>query len=1437
MTQSGPHDVEVIGPKALNAAVLRIHDLRGAAVGLGFLVAPDLALTCAHVVTAALAIRPDEKPPAEARLQVDLPLLAASGPGGGTRVAASIEVWVPPTESGGGDVAVLRLAAPLPGAVPIRLVQDDEVWDHPVRAFGFPAGRPNGVWHAGVLRAEQSQGLLQVDLHGGGYPVSRGFSGTPVWDDDQGGVVGMMVEAEAGHPSASYLIPTAGLLKSWPALHPLVLPPSPFRSLKAFQESDAPRFYGRQADSDDLVRALTGEQWVTLVGASGSGKSSLALAGVVPRLRKSGAVVVVVRPHSGSSPLAALAAAILPILESKLSETQRLLQIPGIAKVLRGGGLADVVPRLLALGKGSQLLVVIDQFEELLAFTPEAADEFAEVLFADTLPPEVRVLTTLRADFLETVLAHPRLGPALSRRLHALGPLSPDGLREVVTAPVAATVGVRYETALVDRILEDTGTEPGALPLLGFTLDLLWKNQRGGLLTHQAYRDLGGVTGALSTYTDDAWGTHDLNKNGPAARRLFTQLIRIPMGSPAATRRIALRTELGAQEWLVAQQLAATRLLVTGRSAEGVETVELAHEALITSWGKLAAWVAEDRSFLEWRELLRHDMEQWERVGRVGRPQSAASAGAHNWVTSRGASLCAAELAFLGEAHAYDRRRRRRRRAVTSVVAVLVVAVVTFSALFAYTRQESREREALATSRALTQASQDEASADPARSVMLALAAYQTAPTQEARNQLMRTYLMHSDKGRMVSGLLGTVRDFRTSGDGNVVLAISMNGRATLFVHALTGDVRITQVPSVGQVKYPLVSADGRRAGYVQEDGQAAWFPVDPDGAEPMGEVRRLPEAPGTAIGSNKRIGPTMSVDGTVIVARVLDKLIWWDLDSGTVARSTPAPADRDKEGNELWIAPDNRTLLVIRSGWGNNNVALLAYDPATGGLRVVVADVDKISLSGDRTAAVVCDESQPNAPSVRLIRISDGARLGKPYSEQEKPFKSANCDTVAVDAAGNAIGILHSEGIGSATLSVVDPLQNKVLSRTPVASDYTSGQLVSADGKHFYTSRNASLITFTELSPGGGVLQIGQQGLTNDGTRTISVLADGSALQLRPATGDNSVLLAEAARRKPYWKPGDTDQLKLSSDGNLLASQEGGNVISVRETSTLREVAVITAAEPPATPKEPPSVLSPAQPAGDAANWDFGYYFDADGHVLTISGTVVQQWDSRTGRELAHFDVKSLQPKGTPEGGPNILIGLYPAPNKVNVITWGDPDVRIVDITTGTVTETVRTTEDILAIQFDPSGRYFALMRRGAIVELWRRDPLRRELGPLRSTAENLVTPTVTQFIDNEGRFLIAANNAIRIYKASSRAPEESYEFGEPPGSTSDRSYSFMDLSRDGSTVIYVDPSGRGGPLRLDPKMWQRDLCKIIGYRQFTADERASLPARIPAQPLCAER
>ncbi|MEU5096535.1 trypsin-like peptidase domain-containing protein [Streptomyces sp. NPDC020996] len=736
------------GPQSLDAAVLRVRDGRGQPVGVAFLVSDTLALTCAHVVRAALGTTGDAAPAASARIQVDLPLVPTSQRGGGTpATTAGVEHWVPPREPGGGssvsstradaavpaDVAVLRLDAPLPGAGPVRLVDAEEMWGHPVRVFGLPAGRPGGVWHAGVLRGRQADGWVQADLVGNGYPVSRGFSGGPVWDGRLLGVVGMVTVAESGQPSVSYLIPTSGLLAARPELRAVTLPPSPFRGLSAFEETDAAVFHGRRAESDEVARALAVERRVTVVGPSGSGKSSLALAGVAPRLRAAGAQVVVLRPTPGSSPLAAFAAALLPLLEPDLPEAEHPGRAAELAELLRRHGPADVVARLLQLRRGSRLLLVVDQFEEILALEPAAVDEFADLLTGDTLPDTVRVLMTLRADFLEPVLAHPRFGPETGGHLYALASPTPEHLRQIVTAPVEAVPGVSYEPNLAERILADTGPGPGELPLLGLTLDLLWQRQAGGLLTHRAYEELGGVTGALGEHADRVWDACVPPEDEETARRLLTRLVRVPTGTPAPTRRMALRTELGAEEWRVAQRLAGTRLLVIDGNAEGTETVELAHEALIGGWRRLADWTAGDRAFLEWRAALQQDLDRWVQAERAPQllPTDLQLAQSEQWLSERPDELTRAERHYLDAGRAHRRARARRRRAVLSAVSLVLLLVLVALSLFYATRKESRELAAQAASRALALAAEDETRTEPALGILKALAAHRTAPTPE----------------------------------------------------------------------------------------------------------------------------------------------------------------------------------------------------------------------------------------------------------------------------------------------------------------------------------------------------------------------------------------------------------------------------------------------------------------------------------------------------------------------------------------------------------------------------------------------------------------------------------------------------------------------------------------------------------------------------------
>ncbi|MFD7584017.1 trypsin-like peptidase domain-containing protein [Kitasatospora sp. NPDC059811] len=1434
MSTSRADAVDGAGPDALASAVVRIHDRRGVPVGLGFLVTADRILTCAHVVSAALGLPPETEPDADARVDVDLPLLAnplltdplaaADGTGGtggtgGTRVPTTVERWAPAHPHGAGDVAVLHLSAPLPGARPIRIVESSDVWGHTVRAYGLPSGRPGGVWHSGVLRARQANGWIQADLAANGYRVSPGFSGGPVWDEQLDGVVGMMAVAETGDPPSGYLIPAEGLASVWPELRELALPPSPFRSLRPLQESDAPVFHGRRAETAEVTALVARERWTTLVGPSGSGKSSLAMAGVIPRLHAQGMTAVVIRPNAGTTPLSALAAALSPLLEPDLTELGRLERLPALVGLLRAQGLGDLAALLLARLGTDQLIVVVDQFEEMLTGAdPAAVDELAAVLFGPSLPGTVHVLTTLRADYLEAALAHPSLGRACSRQVYALGPMTGDQLREVVTAPVAAIPSVRYEAHLVDRILTDAGGEAGALPLLGFTLDLLWKRQAAGVLSHRAYEEIGHVSGALGEYAEQAWDRHVSAGEEPAARRLFTRLVRVPLGAPGATRRTVPRQELAEDEWHIAQRLAGTRLLVIDHSAEGVETVELAHEALITAWSRLRDWVGEDRAFLEWRESVRHDRRRWDHAGQPADllPTGPTLDTARTWQRERGAELSEAERSYLELARRHHRARGRRRRTFRTVLVAVITVSLALGVLFATARRDAAERQADSDSRALVQASQDDMAYDPVRAVMMALAAYRTKPTPEARNQLMRQYLLRAGADSLFSGMSGTGGTFSTSRDGDVVLSRDAMAHVVLFVRGRDGTVHSRPVPAQ-YAFYLMVSPDGRRAGFVADDGTGGWFDVDKESTAPIGQVHQLPRVDGVLqISSAPADATAMSPDGRYIAVPTRDSLVWWDLDAGTIAGRVPAPQNM---GSGLWFGSDGHSLLVRTS---NGSTGLASVDMAGGAARTVVvpADHQGILPSGDRTTVAVVQTHESGQGSgtkstVRLIRVSDGSVVGKPYETTETIAPAT--ELIAANADGHRIVINEATKL---TLLDLDRGKAVALVDEPGRLYEHASVLLSTGGKEYLAGQGRSSISYTEIPAGEeDAAAADTVHLSRDGRKITIRLTGGTDLELREPGLDLGRLLTRTALPQPAWK-GKGDRLLSNRDDTLIALRDGPNTVSVRDASTLRAVARITVAPPPPV---------------DSAAEDFSYFFDGADRLVTVSGTQIQQWEARTGVRLAQYDAAAFHPRADKPGTPQMYVGPYWQEGKLTVVVHDDPVIRVVDIGTGhTVTSLNPGITDLIAARFDESGRYLAVLRRNSVIELWRLDPLQREIGPLPTTSTPGQNAAITRFVDTQGHFMIAANNSIRIYQVGGQPSVDSYDFRNVTDNSLQEPLTFLDATNDGKTFLIRTENDYVHRIVLDPDAWQRSLCRIINYRSFTTDERRTLPVRVPDGPLC---
>ncbi|WP_243787703.1 serine protease [Saccharopolyspora gloriosae] len=408
----------------LDSALVRLRDGRRV-LGAGFLIAPGVVATCVHVI-------------GDAEPMADFPLLGSQG--------HAVEVLERDDEL---DVAILRLAEPPSGALPVPARINGEVRDHRFRTVGFPADLPEGVWVTGRLIGAQGRGRIQMAQDTGHWQIEPGFSGAPVWDEELAGVVGMVVTTTARNAATAHLVPTTALGDAWTA-------PSrnPYRGLRSFRQEDVELFRGRDTDIDRLRELVDRRDLVAVAGPSGSGKSSLVHAGLAPRLEAAGTRIVELGAH-------------------------------------------DEIPEVT-----TDTLLVLDQFEEAVVENPVTARErIAELTGALARSERLRAVLTLRSRSLDDLITRDTVDE-LNRSVWFLEPMSRAQLAAAIEEPAALVGGLAFEAGLAQRILDDTSDEPGTLPLVSLVLEQLWENRHGAWLTHQAYDALGRVPGALSRHAD-----------------------------------------------------------------------------------------------------------------------------------------------------------------------------------------------------------------------------------------------------------------------------------------------------------------------------------------------------------------------------------------------------------------------------------------------------------------------------------------------------------------------------------------------------------------------------------------------------------------------------------------------------------------------------------------------------------------------------------------------------------------------------------------------------------------------------------------------------------------------------------------------------------------------------------------------------------------------
>jgi WD40 repeat protein/energy-coupling factor transporter ATP-binding protein EcfA2 len=810
VSDKGESMAAVRGSDVLEASQVRIYSSAGRVIGAGFLVAADVVCTCAHVVARALGV-PDgaEQAPGKS-LDLDFPLLV-----GRPRARATMVSW----RRGGSDVALLRLDAAVEGGRPVQLVDGTGVWGHTFRVFGHPARADDGVWASGTLRAGQGSGWLQMEAREPGPRIEEGFSGAPVWDDAQDGVVGMTVAAERGDRTA-YLLPSAELIDE------RTLPPvCPFKGLEAFTEDDAEFFHGRERDIARVHTAVRGRAVTLVAGPSGCGKSSLVRAGVLPRMRAEGMSVSELRPVPGVRAAAVLARGLIGVLEPGLGEVERLAKAEELARLLEN---ADDVPtelrgRVLARGERAGHVVFVDQLEEFAAAEPAAARDLFGLL--TTLAGQdgaavLRVVATVRPDSLD-VLVTAGTSDLVSDAVQFLAALAAEDLERAVTAPVDVVPGLWFEPGLPERIVADAGNEPGRMPLVQFALTELWKRRTRSMLTHAAYDDLGGVVGALVGYADDALA--DLTQTQQdCARRLFVQLAR-PGDGETFSRRPTRSTDLAPELLDLARELAPTKLVVLSRApggAEREEIVDLAHEALTRLWPRLRQWLADSRDLRLWQEQVRADLHRWQSQHREpARLLSGTDlAEADRRLAEHPEDISADERGYIQLSRRHARRGARLRQAAVGALAVLTVLAVVLALSTYQSLRKTEEQLRTQAAGLLAQAAEDRPGSDPATALQLALAAYKTRQTPETRQALLHQYA----RGQYLVGSYPAVWQGRVTGmdatpDARILVVQSKPGAGdrptvTVVTGALQGKPRGRQLSGVpeGEIAATAVSPDGR---------------------------------------------------------------------------------------------------------------------------------------------------------------------------------------------------------------------------------------------------------------------------------------------------------------------------------------------------------------------------------------------------------------------------------------------------------------------------------------------------------------------------------------------------------------------------------------------------------------------------------------------------
>ncbi|OAR24626.1 hypothetical protein A8W25_19835 [Streptomyces sp. ERV7] len=1220
--------------------------------------------------------------------------------------------------------------------------------------------------------------------------------------------------------------------------------PAPYRGLTRYEPGDSALFFGRGALTEQLVELVARERVSVVVGPSGSGKSSLLRAGLLPRLQHP--------DPADSSRIAALR-----------------ICTPGPRPA------AEHEELFTPADRPHDTCLIIDQFEEVFTLCQDAGERDAflgQILAARDPGSRLRVVLGVRADFYAHCLQHPGLADVLRDADLPVGPMAPEELREAITKPAAAH-GVIVERALTARLIEDVSAEPGGLPLMSHALLETWRHRTARTLSLRAYEAAGGLDGAVAHTAEDLY-TGLSPDQAVSTRRILLRLITPGDGTPD-TRRPVTRAEVEADHsggtTTVLDHLARARLITLDD-----DRIDLAHEALITAWPRLQAWINEDRDRLRLHRRLTDAAQGWQEQDRDrgvllrgGRLEAAWKA----FATGGGmAELTGLEREFLTASRAAATRERRLRQAATVSLAVLLVLALVAAGLAWGQRKDAEAAQRQAQSRQLAAQSQTLLATDPDLASLLAVAAYRASPTAEASAGLYAAAALPLRRRLAFSSAEGEASVVAFAPDGRSLAVGSSRGAVRLW-DAVTGRSR-PLARTDGAVSALAFTPDGRSLAAGSEHGVRVW---DSASGRTRAQVtfKDLPNQPDTlAFDSDGRTLTLTLGHGTVRQ---------WEPSTGR-ARTLMVGADDlpAVSGDPHTTAPDDYDATVRLKDPADGQVRTLLVGTHIGIPPAVSPDGRTIALGHHDGTLRLRDARTGRTETtlrrdfgqVQVLRFSpDGRTVAAGYRNGPvRLWNPAGGDIRTLKDSTGMYDFVFSADGGTFAAGTSDSLQNQGASSVwEVATGRLAATLPG------YTGRPGAL---TAAPDGRSMATIGGDGtvrlndLTHhlrtrtlyttdtDQIRALALSPDGHSLATGDATarlwdtttGRLRATLPDRARMEEF------QELAFTPDGRSLAATGALNV-RVWEPASGRVLAgrtddhtgvQDTALSPDGRTRATSSVRTETVSLWDIAagrlrvtlpdsrKWPRALSFSPDGRTLAASdGTALRLWDTTTGH-LRTTLTPSRRAGPSPSSKKSVTDGLCEgvrqivfSPDGRTLATSGGEEVRVWDFATGRVrTASTGPCGDpgpqrfggIGPMVFSPDGRTLA-MSYGKQVRVWD-VTAGRDLAVL--TGHSGTVEALAFSPDGHTLATASSDRTVRLWNVA-----EHHAYATLTGHTG--AVTRVLYSRDGHSLFTVSDDGtlrQWGVSLTDPAAAVDKICTASARELTSLEQSTYFPGRHPRSP-----